>query len=350
MGRRVLAMPLSALDYKRILEVIDIMYSEHDKTAMFSSVCDSLHKFIGIYNAAFFPYDSQTGKFYFIGYRSYSNPGEGMVLCPDCYLNLNPLVAYELVKNANTVVRNTDLLQWRSLARSEFFYDFLTLVASVFYALATSLVIQGDVLAICSFHRKKRDGDFTEREKDFLNNLLPHMAKALRNINFVNGMEPNKQVRDDKSRGEDSDHINEKMELLIKGIRLGSVPGHRLGSYPTFFENGSGTSRGWTMPVDREKKKGLTHREPSSDGDSIHQYLDIHKLTRREKELTVLVLKGYSNRNIAESLYISEQNVKDHLYNIFRKIGIKRRSELAARVLGLKNDFHDFKGFLDGRF
>jgi DNA-binding CsgD family transcriptional regulator len=345
-------MPLSARDYKKILEIIDIMYSEYDKTAMFSAVCDSLHKFIGIYDAAFFPYDSKTGKFYFIGYKSFSNPGEVLVLCPNCCLKLEPLVAYELIKNANTVVRNADLLQWRSLTKSEFICDFLALVASVSYALASSLVIQGDMLAICSFHRKKRDGDFTEREKDFLNNLLPHMAKALRNLHFMNRMEPNKHAGGVKSKGEDSDqlYIYENMERLIKGIRLGSVPDHSLGSYPTFFESGSGTYRGWTLPVGTDKKWGLTHLEPSADGDSIHQKLNMYKLTRREKELTVFVLKGYSNRNIAESLHISEQTVKDHLHNIFRKIGIKRRSELAARVLGLKNDFNDFTGFLDGRF
>ena len=67
-------MSLSVMDYKKILEIIDIMYSEHDKTAMFGAVCDRLHNFIDIYDAAFFPYDSKTGKFCFIEYRSLNNP------------------------------------------------------------------------------------------------------------------------------------------------------------------------------------------------------------------------------------------------------------------------------------
>ncbi|HVO65297.1 MAG TPA: LuxR C-terminal-related transcriptional regulator [Syntrophales bacterium] len=343
-------MPLSARDYKRILEIIDIMYSEHDKSAMFSSVFDCLHKFIGIYDAAFFPFDSKTGKFYFIGYRSYSNPRKEPVLCPDGCLNLDPLVAYELIKNANTVVHNTDLLQWRSLTTGEFVRDFFARVTSAFYALASSLVVEGDVLAICSFHRKKRDGDFTKREKDVLNKLLPHMANALRNHHFMNGIELNKHVRRDNSEFEDSDQfsLNENLERLLKGIRLGSVPNHNLGSYPAFFQGGLGTYRGLTLPASADKKVRLTHHEASSSSESINQKLDMHKLTRREKELTILVLKGYSNRNIAESLHISEQTVKDHLHNIFGKLGIKRRSELAARALGFKNDFIDFTGFLDG--
>ncbi len=343
-------MPLSARDYKKILDIIDIMYSEHDKSAMFSSVSDCLHKFIGIYDAAFFPFDSKTGKFYFIGYGPYSNPRKEPILCPDGCLNLDPLVAYELIKNANTVVNNADLLQWRSLTIGAFDSDFFARVTSAFYALASSLVIQGYLLAICSFHRNKRDGDFTKREKAVLNKLLPHMAKALHNHHFMNGIEPNKNTGGDKSKGEDKDqfYINENLEQLIKGFRPGSVTDNNLPFYPALFQAESGTYRGWTLPGSTDKKEGLTDLNTYCDGDRIHQTPDMHKLTRREKELAVLVLKGYSNRNIAESLYITEQTVKDHLHNIFRKMGIKRRSELAARVLGLKNDFSDFTGFLDG--
>ncbi len=334
-------MSLSVRDYKRILEIIDIMYSEHDRSAMFRAVCDNLHKFIGIYDAAFFPYDSKTGKFYFIGYRSFKDPGEGLVLCRDCYLKLDPVIAVNLLKNANTVMRNTDFLPERNLTKSEFICDFLALVASVFHALASSLVADGEMVAICSFHRKKRDGDFTERGKDFLNNLLPHMAKAIRNLHFVNGMGPNKKISEVTSLGEYGTplHVNENSERLIKGIHSASVPDPGLGSNPTFFESGTSTCQAPTVPDGTDKKGRLTHLDSYFDEDSLHQKFDMYKLTRREKELTTLVLKGYSNRKIAESLYISEQTVKDHLHSIFRKVEIKRRSELAARVLGLKHDF-----------
>lgn len=336
-------MSLSIKDYKKILEIIDIMYSEHEKTHMFRAVCDRLHKFIGIYDAAFFPYDSKTGKFYFIEYRSFNNPAEGLIQCRDCHLKLDPLIAYDLLKNANIVVRNTDLLSERSLTKNEFICDFLALVGSVFYALASSLAIQGDMVAICSFHRKKGDGDFTEREKDILNNLLPHMAKALRNLNFMHGMEPNKQTCGfaflSMEEDENPLYMNENTERLMKGIKLASVPNTILGSYPTFFESGSVPYQGWTIPVGTDKKDRPMHPERYPAEDSLYQKLDTYKLTRREKELTVLVLQGCSNRGIAESLYISEQTVKDHLHSIFKKVEIKRRSELAAKVLGLNRDF-----------
>ena len=336
-------MSLSARDYKKILEIIYIMCSEHDKTHMLRAVCDSLHNFIGIYDAAFFPYDSKTGKFYLIEYRSFNNPVEKLLLCSDCCLKLDPLIAYDLLKNANNVVRNTDLLPEQGLTKSEFICDFLALAGSVFYALASSLVIKGDMVAICSFHRKKGDGDFTEREKDILNSLLPHMANALRNLNYMHGMEPNKQIGGFAFLSMEEDrcpfYMNEKTERLMKGIELASVPYTSLGTYPTFFESGSGPCQGWMIPAGTDEKDTRVHPERSPAEDSLYQKLDIYKLTRREKELTVLVLQGYSNRGIAESLYISEQTVKDHLHSIFKKVEIKRRGELAARVLGLSRDF-----------
>jgi DNA-binding NarL/FixJ family response regulator len=93
------------------------------------------------------------------------------------------------------------------------------------------------------------------------------------------------------------------------------------------------------IPAGTDEKGRPMHPKLSPDEDSLDQKLDMYKLTRREKELTVLVLQGYSNRGIAESLYISEQTVKDHLHSIFKKVEIKRRGELAARVLGLNRDF-----------
>jgi DNA-binding CsgD family transcriptional regulator len=340
-GKEGLTMVLSVRDYKGILEIIDIMYSEHDKTVMFRTVCDILHKFTGIYDAALFPYDQGTGKFCFIGYRSLKNPGDELVLCRDCYLKLDPLVAGNLLKNPNTVVRNTDFLPERNLTKSEFICDFLALVASVFHALASSLVVDRGIVAICSFHRKIRDGDFTKRGKDFLNNLLPHMAKAFLNLHLMNDMKANKKTGEVTSLGEYRAplHVNENTERLIEGIHSAPDPDPGPGSYPTFFDREAGTYQGRTGPDSTDEKGRLMHLESYFDEDSLHQKFDRYKLTKREKELTTLVLNGYSNRNIAESLYISEQTVKDHLHNIFRKVEIKRRSELAARLLGLKHGF-----------
>lgn len=52
-------------------------------------------------------------------------------------------------------------------------------------------------------------------------------------------------------------------------------------------------------------------------------------LSQREIEVLNLVARGMSNRLIARNLFISEKTVKNHLYSIFRKIGVTDRTKAA---------------------
>ena len=52
-------------------------------------------------------------------------------------------------------------------------------------------------------------------------------------------------------------------------------------------------------------------------------------LTTRELEIVNLVVAGYSNPDIAQRCVISEQTVKHHISNVFDKLGVSNRLELA---------------------
>jgi two-component system, NarL family, nitrate/nitrite response regulator NarL len=56
-------------------------------------------------------------------------------------------------------------------------------------------------------------------------------------------------------------------------------------------------------------------------------------LSDREKEVVQLVVQGFRNREIGEKLFISEQTVKNHLHNIFDKLGVSDRLELALYAI-----------------
>ena len=47
----------------------------------------------------------------------------------------------------------------------------------------------------------------------------------------------------------------------------------------------------------------------------------------REKEVAILVAKGYSNKKIAEQLFISEGTVKNYISEIYSKLGVKDRAK-----------------------
>jgi DNA-binding NarL/FixJ family response regulator len=59
----------------------------------------------------------------------------------------------------------------------------------------------------------------------------------------------------------------------------------------------------------------------------------LNVLSRREREVLNLMLKGFSNKAIAENLFISEKTVKTHIYNFYKKLGISRRTEAVSLLL-----------------
>jgi DNA-binding NarL/FixJ family response regulator len=56
-------------------------------------------------------------------------------------------------------------------------------------------------------------------------------------------------------------------------------------------------------------------------------------LSQREREIVALVAQGFKNKEMAEKMFISEQTVKNHLHNIFDKLGVSDRLELALYAI-----------------
>jgi DNA-binding NarL/FixJ family response regulator len=78
-------------------------------------------------------------------------------------------------------------------------------------------------------------------------------------------------------------------------------------------------------------------RRPSRQSDRLPG------LTRREAEILALVAEGYSNGRVAKLLWVTDQTVKFHLSNIYRKLGVANRTEATHWALtdGLVTDDRD---------
>jgi DNA-binding NarL/FixJ family response regulator len=56
-------------------------------------------------------------------------------------------------------------------------------------------------------------------------------------------------------------------------------------------------------------------------------------LSEREKEIVRLIVQGYNNREIAQSLHIAEKTVKNYITNILSQLNLRDRTQLAITIL-----------------
>lgn len=60
--------------------------------------------------------------------------------------------------------------------------------------------------------------------------------------------------------------------------------------------------------------------------------ITVENLSKREKEIAELIIEGHSNSYISEMLHISSSTVKNHVYNIYKKLNIKNRYEFIKKT------------------
>lgn len=113
-------------------------------------------------------------------------------------------------------------------------------------------------------------------------------------------------------------------ELLIKSIRKVNAGEIWLDSHTTaavmrqFATGAEEAPAGVPATSSRERERSL--------------------LSQREREIVALVAQGFKNKEMAEKMFISEQTVKNHLHNIFDKLGVSDRLELA--LYAIHNNLH----------
>lgn len=74
----------------------------------------------------------------------------------------------------------------------------------------------------------------------------------------------------------------------------------------------------------------------SPPGQLLDSFFEKYNITQRESEIILEIYKGKTNQQIADSLFISLQTVKDHTHRIYRKTFVKSRSQLSSLLREFK--------------
>lgn len=123
----------------------------------------------------------------------------------------------------------------------------------------------------------------------------------------------------------EEEQLVEALRMGVGGVVLKEMAPHLLvEAVREVYSGGSWLDKG---SVSRVVSKLL---EKEEEGGREEQQL----LTPRELEVVRMVARGLRNRAIAEQLFISEGTVKIHLHNIYQKLGIDGRLELAVYAQG----------------
>ena len=129
--------------------------------------------------------------------------------------------------------------------------------------------------------------------------------------------------------------------LLFASLIVALLVLFQLGKYSLVMNSGSAE---WLMAVvalllfgigvviNRRTQKKETLNSGAADSDQL-QNLGI---SNREYEVLLLIAKGYSNKEIADQLFVTESTIKTHVSNLLVKLDAKRRTEALVQARKLK--------------
>ena len=231
--------------------------------------------------------------------------------------------------------------------------------------LRAALVVGSKCWGFMCLHRERSSPNFTPAEAAFLAKLTPHLAEGLRSALLIGDAQEISLLpvgpglvllADDLSLAA----ITPAAEAWLAEVAKSDWPGslelpeavyavaarllalERGGSYAppdlmprTRLRTGSGrwlvlhASRLRTAETEGQIAVIFEEARPSEIAPLI---VDAYGLTKREGEITRLVLRGLSTAEVSEELHITPNTVRDHFKAIFDKVGVRSRRELVGQV------------------
>jgi len=131
-------------------------------------------------------------------------------------------------------------------------------------------------------------------------------------------------------------------EYVLQALSYGAVGYILKDAHPSFLISAiRSVHRGGVLIAPKVARKIISKIVPCADGKEKRQTQEATQLrrlifdylSRREQEVLLQLAKGYSNKEIADNLFIAEQTVKNHVSVIYSKLGVHDRVQALRLAL-----------------
>lgn len=239
---------------------------------------------------------------------------------------LNPLVAH-LGRNIDSPVGMEEAFPDRAFFRSELYRRCFGRF-NIARILATAHVEpRSGLISLLSLYRRNRRQKFTPAERALHKRATFHLFQAASNAYFLHLMRTFIEEREAGGAAAvvDSHGAFHEVQPQFLDLLEKHFPGQRLHALP------------FAIPPPGETRT-INHvcirTEPVGDLSCIliWEAGPLDRLTTRERETVFAVTQGLSFKQAARKIGVAPSTVANHLYRIYRKLGVNSRSELAGLV------------------
>ena len=255
------------------------------------------------------------------------------------------------------VVSVTDLMSYNQFVNTEYYNDFFKKM-NLDYQVILPLIIDEKMLGVIGVFKSKDQGEFTQKELLVFNNINRHIAYNFKTSRFI------KSIQNEGFLYKTCSH-QAPLGILVMAQDLKPVYFNEEGSRICMDITSCNSIEASISMVSRLILERITNRLfdgifvcnayqiriipqiiPNACGEietvyiiymnknekPIEKVLDkireVYSFSNREKEIIEQIYGGLSNEEIAEKLFISIHTVKTHIENIYRKMGINKRTSL----------------------
>jgi DNA-binding CsgD family transcriptional regulator len=230
--------------------------------------------------------------------------------------------------------------------------------------LRAALTVGSKCWGFMCLHRERSGPNFTPAEAAFLAKLAPHLAEGLRTSLLIGDAKSTPSpssgpglvlLADDlslvattpaaeawlaevsRSGWPSSLELPDAVYAVAARLLALERGGHAPPDLMPRLRLRTASGRWLVLHASRLRAAGIEGRlavifEEARPSEIAPLIADAYGLTKRESEITRLVLRGLSTTEVAQEVHITPNTVRDHFKSIFDKVGVRSRRELVGQV------------------